>query len=326
MKRRLDEATKTQLVEQYHNGVPVATICVEADISKSTLYSWIGAYKVQDSSNTSITLSDYNILSRKLNRQDDIIQILKSVNCTVNSPLNEKLDELESLHGQFSVRVLCDALEVSRGTFYNHILRNKRDNTTYEKRREDLRVAIRDVFDESNQIFGSGKIRAILAEQGYQVSENMVTELMREMGLYSIRTTAKRNYNIQTSLEKKTKGNILNRKFDASEPNRVWVSDVTCFKLDDKYFFICIILDLFSRKIVACRISRGNSTQLVTATFRQAIKERCPSGDLIFHSDRGTPYVSMHFGSCFNHTVFSSRYPILGNLTTMQFPNHSLLP
>jgi transposase InsO family protein len=132
-------------------------------------------------------------------------------------------------------------------------------------------------------------------DQGYHVSEKMVTELMREMGLYSVRAAAKKNYYIQTKLEKKTKPNVLNRRFNASKPNKAWVGDVTCFKLGEKYYFICVIIDLFSRKVIAYRVSRGNSTQLVSATFRQAIEDRKPTGKLIFHSDRGTPYVSNTF-------------------------------
>lgn len=296
MHKRLSETKKQQLVEQYQNGMPVASLCAEASVFQSTLYSWINAYKITEGDFVNrVTLTDYNALSRKVKRQEDIIQILKTVNCTIGSVLNEKLDELEALHGKYSVRVLCDALEVSRGTFYNHIFRNKRDNSSYEKRWEDLRVAVREAFDEYNQMFGAGIIRTTLTGQGYQTSEKMVTELMREMGLCSIRTSAKRNYNIQTKLGRKTKGNILNRKFNESKPNKVWVSYITCFKMKNKYYFICIILDLFSRKIIAQHVSKGNSTQLVTITFRKAIKERQPSNSLIFHSDRGAPYVSNTF-------------------------------
>ena len=52
------------------------------------------------------------------------------------SNLKDKLNELEKLYGQYSVHVLCDALDIPRGTFYNHIKRNKRDDTYYAKHRE----------------------------------------------------------------------------------------------------------------------------------------------------------------------------------------------
>lgn len=75
------------------------------------------------------------------------------------------------------VHVLCEALEVPRGTFYNHLYRNKRGATAAAKRREELRVQIREIFDESRQIFGAGKIRAVLMDRGHQVSQKLVAEL-----------------------------------------------------------------------------------------------------------------------------------------------------
>lgn len=97
------------------------------------------------------------MLKNKNKRLQGIIKILKKVNCNANSPLKIKLYELEKLYGEYSVHMLCDALDVSRGTFYNHILRNKRDNNWYEKRKEEFRVKIREIYDINNQIFGAKK-------------------------------------------------------------------------------------------------------------------------------------------------------------------------
>ena len=78
---------------------------------------------------------EYKLLLHRIEKLENIVKILKTVNCTVQAPLKEKLTELELLHGQYDVHTLCEALEVSRGTFYNHIFRNKRDNAWFEKRR-----------------------------------------------------------------------------------------------------------------------------------------------------------------------------------------------
>lgn len=84
--------------------------------------------------------------------------------------------------------------KVTCRTFYNFILRNKRDNTWYLKRQEELRIKIQEIYDENNQIFGAAKITAVLKEQGYQTSEKIVRKLMRDMGLISIRQDAKSIY------------------------------------------------------------------------------------------------------------------------------------
>ena len=140
---------------------------------------------------------------------------------------------------------------------------------------------------------GAEKIRTILVQHGHQVSAEYISRLMCEMGLSSIRTTAKQEY--LKLREPERKKNILRQQFNAQQPNQRWVSDVTCFKLGDHYFYICVIIDLFSRKVIAHKVSKKNSTQLLTATFKMAHEERHPPSGLIFHSDRGAQYTSHRF-------------------------------
>lgn len=84
----------------------------------------------------------------------------------------------------------------------------------------------------------------------------------------------------------------LRTDFSAKAPNQIWVSDVTYFRIDSKMYYICAILDLYSRKVIAHKISQKQSAQLITTTFRLAYVERKPQASLIFHSDRGTQYTS----------------------------------
>lgn len=284
---------KTQFVARYHNGESIGHICKETGVARSTLYHWVKMYlPVVSNAERSYTLKDLQTLTKKTEKLEKIVQILKSVPCTVSSPLKEKLNALELLQNAFDVCTLCEALEVSRGTFYNYILRNKRSDAWFEKCREEYKQLIQQVYDENNQIFGGAKIRAILCGQGHLTSTKYVIELMRELGLYSISPTAKKEYLKTNQPQKK---NILQQEFKTDYPNQIWVSDITCFKLNTKYFYTCIILDLFSRMIVAYRISKKNSTQLVSATFRQAYDVRSPKDGLIFHSDRGVQYASYSF-------------------------------
>lgn len=141
----------------------------------------------------------YKQLEAKITRLEGLIKILKAVPCTVHAPLSERLSAIEQLHGQYSVHMLCEALDVSRGTFYNHILRNKRENTWYAKRREELKTKVQEVFEDNRQVFGAAKIAGVLRQQGIHVSEKMVRELMQEIGLLSMRKDSNL-YTIKISL------------------------------------------------------------------------------------------------------------------------------
>ena len=197
-----------------------------------------------------------------------------------------------TIYSQFSVHTLCEALDVSRGTFYNHIFR-RTEVTVNDKRREQLREQVNEIFEESQQRYGANKICAILADRGIRSSKKYVAELMREMGLYSIGNNARREY--KKSVDLPLKRNLLKQQFDVSNPNQVWVSDVTCLKVKDNYCFVCVIIDLYSRKIIAYRVSEKNSTYLITSTFKQAFEARGFPPGLMFHSDQGSQYTSGAF-------------------------------
>lgn len=101
--------------------------------------------------------------------------------------LEVKLPALESSQGQYSVHVLCESLNVPRSTYCNYILCKKRTHTCYANRRGGkLRLEIQRIYNDSHQ-FGTAKICAAMKESGIRVSKEMVSELIRDMGLISIR-------------------------------------------------------------------------------------------------------------------------------------------
>ena len=97
------------------------------------------------------------------------------------------------------------------------------------------------------------------------------------------------------SLERKT--NHLKQNFHVDAPNTVWVSDVTVLRLKETYHYLCVIIDLLSRKIVTYKVSQRNSTQLIISTFCSAYASRKPDTCLMFHSDQGSQYTSNTFRS-----------------------------
>lgn len=283
---------KYSLIARYKQGATVAEISKESGVARATLYRWIKSSDSIISCEKSYTPRDIYQLERRLRKMENIVHILKTVDCTVSSPLKERLAALEELYEQYDVHTICEALDVPRPTFYNHMRRNQRDNAWFIKRREEYRVLIRDVYYEFDQIFGADKIASILKSRGHAVSRRFVRELMNEMNLYSIRTDSKDIYQ-RAQLRKKR--NILQRNFQTDEPNRTWVSDITYFKYNGHWIYICVIIDLFSRRVVAHHVSNRQSTQLINATLRKACQDRNPAAGLVFHTDRGGQYRSHAF-------------------------------
>lgn len=89
--------------------------------------------------------------------------------------------------------------------------------------------------------------------------------------------------------------NKLKQNFTTDKPNLVWVSDITYVKVNGSFYYICVIIDLFSRKVISYSVSNKIDTKLVINTFNKAFISRNRPKNLIFHSDRGCQYTSKEF-------------------------------
>ena len=89
--------------------------------------------------------------------------------------------------------------------------------------------------------------------------------------------------------------NILCQRFEQTAPNLVWVSDFTYLKAGGKFYYLCAVMDLYSRKIIAYKLSDKINTQLAVDTVDLAVANRGKSNGIIFHTDRGSQYTSKEF-------------------------------
>ena len=283
---------KTEVIKRYQSGESILALSQELHIAQSTIYHWRKEYCSIKTANRTYTPKEFDVLSRRLEKLEHEMEIIKRSGYIADVPLQKKLSVLESIYRQpantYSIHELCEALDVARGTFYNYIFR-RADHSKREEVQIELMRLVQQVFDDSSQRFGAEKIRVTLAENGIRVGTKRIAAIMQELGLQSIRSDAKKQYKKQQQYKKQ---NLLERQFTADHPNQIWVSDITYFKVNDYWVYLCIILDLFSRKIVGYRVSRNASTNLVTSTFRTAFRERGNPSGLTFHSDRGKQYTS----------------------------------
>jgi putative transposase len=286
---------KTEVIKRYQNGESILALSQELRIAQSTIYHWRKEFCSIKAANRIYTPKEFDALSRRLEKLEHEMEIIKRSGYIADVPLQKKLSVLENIYRQadntYSVHELCEALDIARGTFYNYIFR-RADHSKREEAQSELMRLVQQVFDDSSQRFGAEKIRVTLAESGVRVGTKRIAAIMQELGLQSIRSDAKKQYKKHQQYKKQ---NLLERQFTADHPNQIWVSDITYFKVNDYWVYLCAILDLFSRKIVGYRVSRNASTNLVTSTFRTAFRERGNPDGLTFHSDRGKQYTSATF-------------------------------
>ncbi|WP_368158915.1 IS3 family transposase [Aeromonas sp. R10-2] len=73
-------------------------------------------------------------------------------------------------------------------------------------------------------------------------------------------------------------------------PEQVWVADITYLPARSGPLYLSLVTDAYSRKIVGHHVHEGMHAESVA--FKKALKQRCGSGELIHHSDRGVQYCS----------------------------------
>lgn len=158
---------------------------------------------------------------------------------------------------------------------------------------EFLKPMIREIFEQSKGRLGAKKIRVKLAEMGTNTSARRISRLMKEMDLSCSAPIAKRNYP-KENMRQYSK-NKLNRQFSQAAPNQAWISDITYFKSNGSKYYICVIIDLFARKVLAHEVSQSMPVSFVSSTFIKAyVRRGCPQS-LVFHSDQGAQYTSYSF-------------------------------
>ena len=297
-KAKIPTAKKKLILAEFHNGkMTITELSKKHHVSRQTIHAWTDSERRIDNGNPigtrQPTWRDIYFLRTQIERQTKIIELLKTSEISAKCDLRTKLPFLAELHGQapkkYPIHLLCEAFDVSRGAFYGYTKYGKGSEAWFVKRRKIVSEKVLKLFHESDRRFGATKITAVLREEGLKTCLSTVRNIMRENGLRSIREGAKSAYR-----HERTHGfpNLVNRQFNPAKPNTIWVTDVTEFELKGVKHFICAILDLYSRKAIACKIGERNSSHLVKMTIREACTKRKITPGLILHSDRGANLTS----------------------------------
>lgn len=224
------------------------------------------------------------------------IYIWENIGIGMNSTTKEKeiaTKQFLEKNSDYNFYQVCDVIGLNKGTYY-HFINDKKNTTQYEINDEKLSIEIRNIYAETEGRIGSNKIKIILDSRNVKASLQKVRKLMKKMNLkVVIKKPNRRDKN--TTPKNIFRNNLLKKQFFQDKPNKVWVSDFTEIKINRAKFYLCVILDLFSRRVVAYRLSIRLNSNLALLTFKDAYQNRSEPNDLLFHSDQGAQYTSIEF-------------------------------
>jgi putative transposase len=181
---------------------------------------------------------------------------------------------------------------VARSSFY---IWKKKVLSPRQRGKMKVCASIKKSFKESKGTYGSPRIFKELKSKGLPSSVNTVAKYMKETGLdarlrkkYKVQTTdSNHTYPIAPRLFRVEDKNPL-----PAAPGKLLAGDITYLRIDKKFIYLAVVLDLFNREVIGWSMSENLKTPLVLNALDMAMKNVGPDAEIIFHSDRGSQYAS----------------------------------
>lgn len=205
----------------------------------------------------------------------------------------------------FTVEKMCFCLKVSKSSYYRWL--GQKDQLYPKTSTDHLRLRIKALFYENYEIYGSLKIKNLLAKEGLNYCRSYVARLMAEMELKSL---VKRKHVITTDSKHSfpRAKNKLSREFETSKLGYRWVSDITYIRTGNYWSYLTTVIDLADRKVVGWALSRTMTAEDTTIkAYQNAKKNRTTIPGFIFHSDQGVQYAAKEFTKFFLFTSTSEQ-------------------
>lgn len=177
------------------------------------------------------------------------------------------------------VVIACRVLDLPRSSYY--YAAKALDETA-------LQDAIMTVLGEF-PTYGSRRVTAQLRRPPHKLTINRkrVQRLMGEMGVQG--EVERRKTRTTNSQHPYPRYPNLVKDLEVTHPDQVWVSDITYIRLLNKFIYLAVIMDVYTRAIRGWNLSRSLDQELTLTALRRALADRVPA---VHHSDQGVQYAA----------------------------------
>jgi putative transposase len=195
---------------------------------------------------------------------------------------------IEQCADKYPIDAMCKFYGVSRSGYYRY-----RRHKHISPKEASLASMIAECQNTRGKIHGYRYIHLWLEKnKGVYLNPKTVLRIMRKYGLLSD-VRRKRWQTCGQAIHRYA--NILNRNFNAEQPNKKWVTDISYIPTAQGFLYLSVIRDLFDNSIVAYKTNRQQTVNLVLDTIRAAVQKETVAGELHLHSDQGFQYTSQAY-------------------------------
>ncbi|NJJ42460.1 IS3 family transposase [Paenibacillus sp. 7028] len=193
---------------------------------------------------------------------------------------------VEKASAQGRITELCQLFGVSRSGYYAYLKRKQTD------RDADAKKLISRAYWRYEGKYGYRQLQLMIwQDEGIWMNHKKILRLMQQLGLQA-KIRRKRRLNVTYPTGERVAENLLKRNFTAEKPNQKWVTDVTQYRVGDRWLYLSAVKDLFNNEIVAYQLGERNDNELVLQTFTKAFAKQKDVTGLVVHSDQGFQYTS----------------------------------
>lgn len=192
-----------------------------------------------------------------------------------------------------SIERMCRWLQVSRSGYYEWLHRTP---SATAQRRQQLKLKIEVLFEASDGTYGYRRLHAALLRSGDQVGEELVRQLMRELGLAACQPRPWRTTTVPGE-EPSTAADLVDHDFTAEAPGEKLVGDITYIPTWAGWLYLATVIDCFHKEVIGYAMADHMHTSLICDAVDMAARNHTLAVDCIFHSDRGSQYTSTEFGA-----------------------------
>ena len=199
---------------------------------------------------------------------------------------------VEEQKERFGVEPICTALQVAPST-YNAC--KTRPQSARRRRDEALKPEILRVHKDNFGVYGARKLWRQLNREGVPVARCTVERLMKELQLAGVRRGKRRRTTIPDETVPRP-ADLVERKFRVTNPNELWVADITYVRTWSGLAYAAFVIDAYSRMFVGWSIATHLRAELALEALEMAIWYRDERLDgLVHHSDRGSQYLAIRY-------------------------------
>ena len=203
---------------------------------------------------------------------------------------------IDAHRAEHGVESICEELQISPSTYYEHKARQAAPTRVPPRLQRDQALVpqIRRVYEENFGVYGARKIWRQLGREDIGIARCTVERLMRSLGLQGVVRGRKCRTTIAPTGAERPLDRV-NRQFQASRPNELWVADFTYVATWAGFVYVAFVIDVFARRIIGWRVARSMQAELVLDALEQALWSRSATKGVVHHSDRGSQYLSIRY-------------------------------